>query len=267
VNNGSELNTQQKSKPEFDPVEAARQIKNVIGIGQTQQQQQQQQQNPPPPKPLMDIKPLMGDQQSGQQQQQKSNIVSSKSTGPTLHTKVTPPPPLRIPHQPVIFSDRFDGGMNKIDIQFGNLSEPLEDTSSQNRSIPASSSSAFYQHSEPVTSMTKHTNVSSSNQNLQRSATAIHHQSAEQSSFVSPTAHTNSIRSSEQQQPVMNQQRMLPPQIQQQQQQQPSMTMKPVVPPQYALHQQQQQMNAPNMLLHSLLFHHQQQQQEVYNNF
>src|SRR5262249_25681639 len=124
VNNISELNTQQKSKPEFDPIEAARQIKNVIGIGQPQQQ------NAPPPKPLMDLKPLMGDQQTGQQQ--KPNIISSKSTGQNLTTKLTPPPPPRIPHQPVIFSDRFDGGMHKIDVQFGNLGEPFEDPSSQN---------------------------------------------------------------------------------------------------------------------------------------
>ena len=34
-NNQSDINNQQKSKPEFDPIEAARQIKNVIGIGQT----------------------------------------------------------------------------------------------------------------------------------------------------------------------------------------------------------------------------------------
>jgi len=261
VNNVSELNTQQKSKAEFDPIEAARQIKNVIGIGQSQQHQQQQ--NAPPPKPLMDLKPLMGDQQTGQQQ--KSNIISSKSTGQNLNTKVTPPPP-RIPHQPVIFSDRFDGGMHKIDIQFGNLGETFEDTSSQNVSvpIPSSSSTTFYQRSEPITSVTKQNSALPSTQNPQRSTT-VRHQPSEQSSFVSPTAHTHSTRPSEQQQqqPVMNQQRILPPQMQQQQQQQqqPSMTMKPVVPPQYAVHHQQHQMNAPNLLLQSLLFHHQQPQE------
>jgi hypothetical protein len=87
INNVAELNTQQKSKGEFDPVEAARQIKNVIGIGQSQQQQQ----NIVPPKPLMDLKPILCDQQTGQQQ--KSNIMSSKSAGQNLNTKVTPPPP------------------------------------------------------------------------------------------------------------------------------------------------------------------------------
>ncbi len=264
VNNVSELNTQQKLKPEFDPIEAARQIKNVIGVGQSQQQQQQP--NAPPPKPLMDLKPLMGDQQTGQQQ--KSNMISSKSSGQNFNTKVTPPPLPRIPHQPVIFSDRFDGGMHKIDVQFGNLGESFEDTSSKNVSvpIPSSSSSAFYQHSEPIKSVTKQNSALPSTQNPQRSITTVQHQPTEKSSFVSPTAHTNATRLSEhQQQPVMNQQRILPPQMQQQQQQQQqaSLAMKPVVPPQYAVHHQQHQINAPNLLLQSLLFHHQ-QQQEVY---
>ncbi|CAF3361715.1 unnamed protein product [Rotaria sp. Silwood1] len=242
VNNVSELNTQQQSKNEFDLVEAARQIKNVIGIGQSQQQQHQ---NTSLPKPLMDLKPLICDQQIGQQQQQKSNIISSKSTGQSLNTKVTPPP--RIPHQPVIFSDRFDGGVNKIDVQFGNLGEPLEDTSSQNVSVPTSStsSSAFYSHAEPMTSVTKQKTGSSSVQNPQRSTTT-----------------TNLTRSSEQQQPVLNQQRIIPPQIQQQLQQ-PSMTMKPVIPQQYAVHHQQHQMSPQNLLLQSILFHHPQQQEPV----
>lgn len=210
----------------------------------------------------------MGDQQTGQhQQQQKSNIISSKPTGQNLNTKLTPPPQQRIPHQPVIFSDRFDGGMNKIDVQFGNLTETYEDPSSQNVSVPISSSSAFYQHSAPIPSVTKQNHTLPSTHNSQRS-TAVQHQPTEQSAFVSPTPHTNSTRSSEQQlqqQPVMNQQRVLPPQMQQQQQQQqqPSMTMKPVVPPQFAVHHQQHQMNASNLLLQSLLYHHQ-QQQEVY---
>ncbi|CAF2501260.1 unnamed protein product [Rotaria sp. Silwood2] len=267
VNNVSEVNTQQKSKNEFDPVEATRQIKNVIGIGQSHHhphhhhQHQQQQQNISPPKPLMDLKPLICDQQIGQQQ--KSNIISSKSTGQSFNAKVTPPP--RIPHQPVIFSDRFDGGINKIDVQFGNLGEPFEDTSSKNVSVPtsSSSSSAFYSHAEPITSVTKQKTNSSSVQNSQRSATTtVQHQSTEQSSFVSPTTKTNSTRSSEQQQqPIVSQQRILPPHIQQQQQ--PSMTMKPVVPQQYAMHHQQHQMNPPNLLLQSILFHHQQQQEPV----
>lgn len=252
VNNVSE----QKSKSEFDPEEAARQIKNVIGIGQSQQQ------NTIPPKPLMDLKPLMNDQQTGQQHQQKSNIISSKPAGQNLNTKVTPPPPQRIPHQPVIFSDRFDGGMNKIDIQFGSLGETFEDPSAKHMSVPISSSasSAFYQRSEPITSVTKQNSASSSIPHPQRTTTAtVHHPSTEQSSFISPTPQTNSARPSEQQ-PVMNQQRILPQQIQQQQ---PSMTMKPVVPPQYAVHHQQHQMNAQNMFLQSLLFHP--QHQEVHN--
>ena len=205
----------------------------------------------------MDLKPLMGDQQTGQQQ--KSNIISSKPTGQNLNTKLTSPPLQRIPHQPVIFSDRYDGGINKIDVQFGNLGEPFEDPSAKKMSVPVSSStsSAFYQHSEPITSVTKQNSASSSVQHPQRSTT-VQHDPTEQSSFISPTAQTNSTRASEhqqqqQQQPVMNQQRIL----QQQMQQQPSMTMKPVVPPQYAVHHQQHQMNAPNLLLQSLLFHHQ----------
>jgi hypothetical protein len=202
----------------------------------------------------MDLKPLMGDQQ------QKSNIISSKATGQNLNTKLTTPPPPRIPHQPVIFSDRFDGGMHKIDVQFGNLSESFEDTSAHHVPVPisSSSSSAFYQHSQPITSVTKQNSALSSIQNPQRSTTTAQHQPTEQSSFVSPTTRTNATRSSEQQQqPVMNQQRVLPPQMQQQQ---PSMIMKTVVPPQYAVHHQQHQMNAPK-LLQSLLFHHQQQQE------
>ncbi|CAF0787518.1 unnamed protein product [Adineta steineri] len=260
-NNNSEQNSHQKLKPEFDPIEAARQIKNVIGIGQSQQQQQQPN---APPKPLMDLKPLMNDQQQ--------NIGSSKSFGQNINTKVTPPPTQRIPHQPVIFSDRFDGGMNKIDVQFGSLSETFEDTSSHNTSIPisSSSSSAFYQRSQPVTSVSKQNNTSSSIQNSQRpstTASTVQHQPTEQPSFISPTSHSNLTRPFEQQ-PVINQQRILPSQIQQsqqqqQQQQQPSMTMKPVVPPQYALHHQQHQMNAPNLLLQSLLYHHQQPQEAV----
>jgi hypothetical protein len=40
--NLSESNAQQTAQTQFDPVEATRQIKNVIGIGQGQHQQQQQ---------------------------------------------------------------------------------------------------------------------------------------------------------------------------------------------------------------------------------
>ncbi|CAF1530042.1 unnamed protein product [Adineta ricciae] len=267
VNNVSDPNTSQKSKTEFDPVEATRQIKNVIGIGQFQQQQHQ---NNALPQPLMDIKPLMNDQQTGQQQ--KSNTIPSKSFGQTMNTKVTPPPsqPQRIPHQPVIFSDRFDGGMNKIDIQFGNLTETLEDTPARNPpvSISPSSTSAFYQRSEPITSMSQQNNTSSTFHSSQR-PTTLQHSQTEQSAFVSPLPHANSTRSFEQQQqPVMNQHRVLPSQVQhpqqqqqQQQQQQPSsMSMKPVVPTPYAVHPSQHQMNASNVLLQSLLFHHPQQE-------
>ncbi len=178
-------------KPEFDPIEAARQIKNVIGIGQTP-------------------KPLISDQKS-------------KTTGQILNPKVTPPPPPpRIPQQPVIFSDHFDGGVNKIDVQFGNLGESYDE----------SASSAFYQPTQSIP------------------ANKVSQRTIEQSSHSSP-----STRPSEQ--PVMNQQRILLTQIQQ-----PSMTIKPAVTPQYAVHQQQHQVNTPNMLLQSLFLHHQQQQQQ-----
>ena len=266
VNTVSELNTQHKSKSEFDPVEAARQIKNVIGIGQSQQTQQI---NASPPKPLMDIKPYMSHQSLAQQT--KSNVIPSKSTGQNMNAKITPPPPQRIPHQPVIFSDRFDGGMHKIDVQFGNLGESFEDTSSTNVSVPKPSSSVFYQHTEPMSSTTKQNNTLSSIQISQRPMTTagtMSHHSTEQSAFVSPSVRPNTSRPSDQQQqhqqqqqPVMNQQRVLPLQMQQQQQQQqPSMTMKQVVPQQYAVHHQQQQINAQNLLLQTLMY---QQQQEV----
>jgi hypothetical protein len=191
-----DINNQQKSKPEFDPIEAARQIKSVIGIGQTS-------------------KPSISDQQQ-----------KSKSTGQILTTKVTPPPSQpRIPQQPVIFSDHFDGGMNKIDVQFGNLGETFDEPSS-----------TFYQQTESIPS------------------NKISQRTTEQSAHISPSTRSSG-------QPVINQQqqqRILPTQIQQQQQQ-PAMTIKPVVPSQYAVHQQQHQINAPNILLQSLLFHHQQQ--------
>lgn len=232
VNNVSELNTQQQSKSNFDPMEAARQIKNVIGIGQTQPQQQQK---------IPPTKPLMGNQQ------QKPNIIPSKSTGQNFQTKVTPPLPTsqtsgpqRIPLQPVIFSDRFDGGMNKIDVQFGNLNETFDDTSV---SIPPSSS-AFY-----PTSGIKNNDSVPLGQSAQRST--------EQSAFVSPTTQTNATRSIEQQAPVMNQARVLSQQIPQQQQ---SMTMKPIVPQPYPVHHQQHAINPQNILLHPLLLHPQQQE-------
>lgn len=266
MNTVSELNTQHKSKSEFDPVEAARQIKNVIGIGQSQQSQQI---NASPPKPLMDVKPYMTHQPLGQQA--KPNAIPSKSTGPNLNAKITPPPPQRIPHQPVIFSDRFDGGMHKIDVQFGSLGETFEDASSANVSGPmpssSSSSSAFYQRTEPISSTARPNNTLSAVQSSQRPTTAatMSHHSTEQSAFVSPSVRPNTARPSEQQQqPVMNQQRVLPLHMQQQQQQQqPSMTMKQVVPPQYAVHHQQQQLNAQNLILQSLIY---QQQQEVRSN-
>ncbi|CAF1944534.1 unnamed protein product [Rotaria magnacalcarata] len=261
INNVTELNTQQKSKGEFDPVEAARQIKNVIGIGQAQQQ------NIVPPKPLMDLKPILCDQQTGQQQ--KSNIMSSKSTGQNLNTKGTPSPPQqqqqlpRIPHQPVIFTDRFDGGVNKIDVQFGNLGETSEEQPSHYVSASSSAASAFYSHSEPITSATKPKNVTSSGQHPQRSTgSGIQHQSNEQSAFVSLSTHCNTARLNEQQ-PVLNQPRMMPTQLQQQ----PSMSMKPVLPTQYTVHHPQHQMNPQSLLLPSLLYHQQQEPVPLDNSY
>ena len=244
VNNVSALNT----RPKFDPVEATRQLKDAIGIGQIKQQNVSSSLQP-----LIDLKPIVNDQQ------QQSNMISSKSTGHNLNTKLTSPP--RIPHQPVIFSDHFDGGINKIDVQFGNLSEPFEETaSSQNLSVPTTSlSSTFYSCSESITSATKQNSASTSVQTSQISAKTVQHPISEQSSFVSPTTHTNLTHLSEQQ-PVMNQQRILPQQIQS-----TSMTMKPIVSPQYAVHHQQHQINPANLLLHPLLFHQQQQKQQEVN--
>ncbi|CAF2824442.1 unnamed protein product [Rotaria sp. Silwood2] len=202
-NESTEATNQEKSKPEFDPIEAARQIKNVIGIGQT-------------PKPLV-----------------TEQLQKSKTTGQSLNTKVTPP--LRIPHQPVVFSDHFDGGINKIDVQFGNLGEAFDETPT----AKSSSSTAFYQQPQSI----------SSNKISQRTT--------EQSSHISP-----SHRPSEQSvmnQPQPQQQRILPTQIQQQ----PTMPIKPVVAQQYTVHQQQHPINAPNILLQSLLYHPQQQPDPV----
>ena len=195
------------SKVNFDPIEAARQIKNVIGIGQT------------PKSSTVD------------QQQQKSKV-----TGQSFNTKLTPPlTQARIPQQPVIFTDHFDGGVNKLDIQFGNL----DDSSS------ASSTAMFYQQQKQNDSI-------SSNKLSQR--TTVPQQT---NAHISPATRPN-----DQQQPVMNTQRVLQTQ---QQQQQPSMTMKPIVTPQYTVHQQQpapHQLNAQNLLFQSLLYHQQTQQTE-----
>ena len=153
-----------QSTTKFDFIEAARQIKDVIGIGQA-------------PK------------SSVPDQQQKS-----KAAGQPINTKVTPPPPpsssssqptaqtqQRIPHQPVIFSDHFDGGMHKIDVQFGNLGESYDDASA----------ASFYQPTGSIP-----TNKVSQQRPV------------EQSAHISP-----STRSTEQ--PVMNQQRIILAQVQQ----------------------------------------------------
>ena len=195
-NNQADLNNQAKSTPEFDPIEAARQIKSFIGIGQTSKVSN-----------------------SDQQQQQK----------PKPTNKVTPPPPssqTRIPQQPVIFSDRFDGRMNKIDVQFGNLDE---------------TSSTFYPQSDSVPK----------NKDSQRIT--------EQSAHITP-----STRSSNQ--PVTNQQQILSNQTQHQQQpsipMKPLVTPQYAVHQQ----QHQHQMNPSNVLLQSLLYHAQPAQPEVNNN-
>ncbi|CAF3866124.1 unnamed protein product [Rotaria sordida] len=199
-NDSTEVNNQEKSKPDFDPIEAARQIKNVIGIGQT-------------PKLLV-----------------TEQLQKSKISGQTLNAKITPPP--RIPQQPVIFSDHFDGGINKIDVQFGNLGEPFDETST---TTTTSSSTPFYPQSQSI----------SSNKISQRTT--------EQSSHISPSTRPSEqllINQSQQQQ----QQRILPTQIQQQ----PTIPIKQVVTPQYTVHQQQHPINAQNILLQSLLYHQQQ---------
>ena len=257
--NVSEPNAQQKGQSEFDPVEAARQIKHVIGIGLAQQQQQKQQ-SAAAPKSLMELKSSTSDSSTGQQ-------VKSKGTGQNLGVKATSSPSSmqRIPHQPVVFSDRFNGGLSKIDVQFGNLGELLEDTApfSSAQKAPVPAPTAFYPSSDSASSATKLNNPPTSLSNSARSTAATKHPSSEQSSFVAPTASSSSTRPADQV-PVINQQRILP--IQLQQQQQASMTMKPVVPAPYAVHQQQAQMNQANMVMHSLLLHHQHQQQEVHHS-
>ncbi|CAF0723636.1 unnamed protein product [Adineta ricciae] len=211
VHNGqSDVAHPDQSTTKFDFIEAARQIKDVIGIGQA-------------PK------------SSVPDQQQKS-----KAAGQPINTKVTPPPSSsssqpqptaqtqqRIPHQPVVFSDHFDGGMHKIDVQFGNLGESYDDAS-------AVSTAPFYQPTGSIP-----TNKVSQQRPV------------EQSAHISPS--TRSIE-----QPVMNQQRILLTQVQQ-----PAMAMKSVVAPQYTVHPQQHQANTQNMLLQSLLFHQQQQPEPV----
>lgn len=240
------MNHSDASKSNFDPVEAARQIKNVIGIGQGT-------------KSTNEIKPLMPDQKPRNKPTATAPLTTTKT--------IASPPPLisgsaRIPHQPVIFSDHFDGGMTKIDVEFGNLNETFNDNLPGNLSIPtsASSSSAFYTHPEPVpvssstSLLTKPTSTSIPTNNGQRVN--------EQISYISP-----SMRSTEHQhqhqQPVINSQRILSSQMQQATAAPPPpMTMKPVVTPQYAVQQQQHQMNQPNMFLQSLLFHQPGQQTE-----
>ena len=209
----------------------------------------------------MNLKPLMNDQSAGQPT--KSGAVATKSTGQTAQSsKVTTSPAPRIPQQPVIFSDRFDGGMTKIDVQFGNLGDPFDDTSP--KKVSKSATSAFYQPTDSMASAQAVNHGPASALNSQRAAAGAgpiaHAQSNEHASFASPRAQTNAARPSDQQ-TMINQQRVLPHQ-QQQQQQQPPMTIKPVVPAQYSVHPQHHPINASNMVLHPLLYHHQQQQQQ-----
>lgn len=221
--NVSEPNAQQKGQSEFDPVEAARQIKNVIGIGAAQQQKQS---GASAPKSLMGLKSSGSEQSTGQQ-------VKSKGTGQNSSAKATPSPSSmqRIPQQPVVFSDRFNGGLSKIDVQFGNLGELFGDTNPSS-SVPAGAQkasvptpTAFHPSSGSASSATKLNNPPTSLSNSARPTNLTNHPSGEQSSFISPTAPSSSTRPSDQV-PVINQQRILPIQLQQQQ---AAMTMKPVV--------------------------------------
>ena len=254
--NVSERNAQQTSSSEFDPVEAARQIKNVIGIGHGQQVQ-------PSSANAAQTKSMI-DSSAG------SSNKSKPTAGHPVASKVTPTPPppptQRIPHQPVVFSDRFDGGMSKIDVEFGNLDEGFDVKNASKHSVNVPASSAFYPKTDSISSASKLNNNSPATSatmpnNPARLNTLTHHPSNEQTSFISPTGVSGAARSNEQL-PVMNQQRMLPSQIPPNQQ--ASMGMKTVVSPvAYAMHQAQPQMNAPNMALRSLFYHP--QQQEVHN--
>jgi len=258
--NMSERNAQQASSSEFDPVEAARQIKNAIGISHAKQVQSSST-NASQTKPLMDLKPLITDSSAG------SSNKSKSSTGPVATNKVTPTPPPssipRIPHQPVVFTDRFNGGLSKIDVEFGNLDEGFDEKSASKHPVNVPVTSTFYPSNNSMASVSKLNNNSSStnvSSNPTRLTNLTHHPSNEQTSFISPTGISNAPRPTEQL-PVMNQQRLLPSQIPPTQP--GSMAMKAVVSPvTYAVHQTQPQMNAPNMALRSLFYHPQQQQQE-----
>ena len=65
-----------------------------------------------------------------------------KTTDQTLNTTITSSPSAQphIPQQSVIFSNRFDGGMNKGDAQCGNIGELFDEPSS----------STLYQQSEVI---------------------------------------------------------------------------------------------------------------------
>ena len=198
----------QSDKPEFDPIEAARQIKNVIGIGQTSKTSQS------------DI----------QQQQQKTKSTAGQTSN---NAKVTPSPTTqtRIPQQPVIFSDHYNGGINKIDVQFGNLGESFDE-----------SSTTFSPQTESI----------SSNKTSQRTI--------EQSTNISPSTRPVTNQQQQPQQQQQQQQRVVPIQVQPQPQQ-PTIPIKPVVTSQYTV-QPQHQLPSLNIPLQSLLFHPQQQQQQ-----
>lgn len=254
----SERNAQQTSSSEFDPEEAARQIKNVIGIGGSQQSSASI--NPSQGKAMMDLKPMINDSSTG-----PSNKMKSTGHPSTSKATPTPPPAPRIPHQPVVFTDRFDGGLSKIDVEFGNLDEGFDDKTANKHPMNVPTSSTFYSNTDSLGSVGKLNNTSSSSttamsNNPPRLTNMAHHPSNEQTSFVSPTGVPNATRPTDQL-PVMNQQRLLPSQMAAQQ---PSMAMKTVAPSvAYAVPPPQPQINAQNMALRSL-FHHP-QQQEVYN--
>ena len=256
--NLSEANTQQTAQSEFDPVEATRQIKNVIGIGQVQQQQQQQQQNVTLSKSLIDMKPMIVNPSAAPVL--KSNPSTSKSSGQVSQNKATPPP-LRIPQQPVVFSDRFDGGLSKIDVQFGNLTESFDEPPG----MPVSVTGSFFSKSDSTTtagtSAGKINSAASSVSNTTRAASLAQHSSNEKSAFM-PTGGPSSNNRASEQLPVMNQ-RTMPSHSQQQP---PSMTMKPVAPAAtYAVHPTQPQINNPNVMYRSMQVLQPQQHEVKYN--
>lgn len=243
------------SKPNFDQAEATLHLKNMIGIGQNSQQKQMG----APSNSFIDSKTNLNNQSGNASN--KSSSSTAKSPGQTLNNnnKATPTPQPRIPQQPVVFSDRFDGGVSKIDVEFGNLGEGF-DEKIPNSSMNVSQPLTFYSKNDAISSPSAvpvanvNTNASVVS-HAQRSATLAQHASNDQSAFMPAAASTNANRGSEQV-PMINQRIVV------QQMQQQSMAMKPGLPQNtYIVHQDASQLNPQTLSYQSILLHHPQQRE------